>query len=119
MTSSNAQHNSVTRVLEPGITAFSAAEVHVVSKEMNELEWSRVFSSKALLKMTDSMCYAQAVIPVGRVPANVLESYYTLISKHKQVNKGYKAKSSFARPAWLAQICLSHKIQANFLHNFT
>ncbi|KAK9846875.1 hypothetical protein WJX84_009549 [Apatococcus fuscideae] len=49
---------SVQRIIEPGLTAFSAAEIHV------------------------------AVVPIGLVPQEFLDQYLGLITKHRQVDLG-------------------------------
>lgn len=94
----------VVRVLEPGITAFSAAEIHVVkvlpahlpsrTSTANLVKAQHRLTSSQQINEVGNSCTLtlkpyhpsfQAVVPIGDVPAKVLEKYYTLITKHRQV----------------------------------
>lgn len=72
------------RIIEPGLTAFSAAEIHVV-------EFHLLFA-KACLRSRNTKSPAvmggllmlQAVVPIGLVPEDLLHQYLGLITKHRQ-----------------------------------
>ena len=75
---------SVQHIIEPGLTAFSAAEIHVVicvaPPGRAVVLVSALPGPDAIIPLTE-----QAVVPIGLVPEEFLHQYLSLITKHRQV----------------------------------
>ena len=74
------QPPAMIRHIEQGLTMFSAAELHVVSPLMFV---SQMQAPRAAL-VNDML--TQAVVPIGKVPPEILLPYYSLITRHRQVS---------------------------------
>ena len=67
------------KVIEAGVTVFSAAEIHVVGL-------SALMNSPVLgMSPFNLVVTLQAVIAIGDVPEDILLRYMSLISRHRQV----------------------------------
>ena len=67
------------KVIEAGVTVFSAAEIHVVGQP------SLIFNLCLGWNPSHLVLCLQAVIAIGDVPEDILLRYMSLISRHRQV----------------------------------
>ena len=82
---------AMVRHIEQGETVFSAAELHVVRARL----LCRGPPSSQALKLS---CW-QAVVPIGRVPLDILLPYYSLVTRHRQVRAADQFPGAAAQPA--------------------
>ena len=97
-------HSSQTpaKLIEPGLTVFSAAEIRVVSTFQSTANRLQQTSNMSLpcpsmlaasasehgqATLHSKQCsLVQAVVPIGSIPEEVMQRYVSLIATHKQVS---------------------------------